>query len=322
MKVLLTGAFGNVGAHVLDELLTKNHEITAFDIKSPATERVAAIYKGKINIFWGNITKKEDTDKIVQNMDIVLHLGAIPAPRSENMPELAKSVNVDGTRNVIESIKKQPSPARLVFSSSVTVFGKSTERPPRLRTVIDPIIGSDHYTEHKVACEEMIRESGLQWCILRFGAAPAIDPFKSQLGGPDEAFKMSLDSPVEFVDVRDVALAVANTVDHPDVWGKILLIGGGKRNQMTYREFYTKILDSAGVGMFPDRAFTKEKYYTHWMDTTESQQLLQYQNHTFDDFMSDQKKAIGYRRYLATAFRPFVRMALLRKSPWYTGQSQ
>ena len=41
MKILLTGPFGNVGSHVIPELLREGHQVRAFDLDGPATRKVA-----------------------------------------------------------------------------------------------------------------------------------------------------------------------------------------------------------------------------------------------------------------------------------------
>jgi hypothetical protein len=60
-----------------------------------------------------------------------------------------------------------------------------------------------------------------------------------------------------------------------------------------------------------------EWYYTDWMDTEESQRLLNFQKHTYEDFLDDMKKAIGFKRYFMKLIGPLVRRQLLKQSLYY-----
>jgi UDP-glucose 4-epimerase len=112
-------------------------------------------------------------------------------------------------------------------------------------------------------------------------------------------------------------LAIANAVSHPDVWGKVLLIGGGPRCQFYFGEMAARILETMGIGMLPKEAFSTVPFCTDWLDTGESQRLLQYQQRTLDDYLRDMVAVLGFRRHLIRAFRPLVRWWLLRQSPYW-----
>jgi hypothetical protein len=122
---------------------------------------------------------------------------------------------------------------------------------------------------------------------------------------------------MEYVHSRDVGLAFANAVRSPGVWGKVLLIGGGPSCQYLYHEITQAVLDGLGVGTLPEEAFTLTPFPTDWLDTAESQQLLQYQQHTLDDYVRDMRASLGYRVHLVRVFRPLVRYLLLKQSPYY-----
>ena len=174
MKVLLTGAFGNVGKSTLEELLKQGHEVGCFDIRSKKNERAAAKYRDRLEVRWGDIRRFEDVAKAMRDRDAVIHLAfLIPSTMShtgkssEDHPDLAEAINVGGTRNIIEAAKSLPHKPRLIFSSSISVYGLTQNQPPP-RTASDPVGAIDHYSGHKLACEKMVMESGLEWVISRF----------------------------------------------------------------------------------------------------------------------------------------------------------
>jgi short-subunit dehydrogenase len=317
VNVLLTGAFGNVGSSALDELVKRGHKVRCFDLRTRANEKAVRRFEDQIEVVWGDLRCPEDIAAAVQGQDVAVHLAFIipklsaTGVESESQPDWAREINVGGTRNLIEALKAQPRPPKIIFSSSIHVYGQTQEQPPP-RTAAEPVRPIEHYSRHKVACERMVKESGLEWAIFRFAAvlplAIKLDP---------GMFDVPLENRMEFVHTRDVGLALANAVDSTDIWGKVLLIGGGPKCQYYYREIVECVLDAAGVGMLPEEAFGVTPFCTDWMDTAESQRLLKYQQRDISDYTQDMAALMGYRRHLARAFRPFVRAALLKKSPFF-----
>ena len=54
MKILITGAFGNIGKAVIDESYKRSHEIVVFEIDNKKTRKDARKYRKKIeNVFFG-----------------------------------------------------------------------------------------------------------------------------------------------------------------------------------------------------------------------------------------------------------------------------
>ena len=72
MKILLTGAFGNVGLSTLKELIKKDYKVRVFEVNNKKNRNIAKNFKDKIGIIWGDLRNKEDVNKAVQNQDIVI----------------------------------------------------------------------------------------------------------------------------------------------------------------------------------------------------------------------------------------------------------
>jgi UDP-glucose 4-epimerase len=317
MKVLLTGAFGNIGTSTLEELIGQGHTVRCFDLKTRANVKAAHRFEGQIEVMWGDLRRPQDVAAAVRDQDVVVHLAFIipklsaTGAESEDRPDWAREINVGGTRNLVEAIKALPRPPKLIFTSTYHVYGRTQDRPPP-RTVSDPVEPIEHYAHHKVECEQMIRSSGLEWAILRLSAAL---PFAMRLD--PGMFDVPLDNRMEFVHTRDVGLAIANAVSSQAIWGKILLIGGGSRCQYYYREIARRVLDAVGVGMLSPEAFGSTPFCTDWVDTTESQRLLNYQRHDLEDYVQEMSALMGPRRLLIRLFRPIVRHWLVRQSPYF-----
>jgi nucleoside-diphosphate-sugar epimerase len=319
VRILLTGAFGNVGESTLKKLDKHDHEIKCFDIKNSKTKRVEKRASKKVHFdtYWGDITNHKDVSKVVMNQDCIIHLAGIIPPLSERHPDLAYNVNIGGTKNLIEAANKQKTPPKFIFASSFAVYGPRMDcKPPRC--VDEPLNPTDNYSRHKVEIEKMIKESGLPWLILRLGAVGSlrfpltIDPI---------IYEVPLEQRIEIVYIKDAATAFANAVTL-DLSNKVFLIGGGKTCQIYQRMYAEKMFEVMGVPMPPDSAFKipekdSDWFYTDWMDTKESQQILQYQKKSFNDYVEKLRGIYSKRRAFVHIISPLVEHILLGKSPYY-----
>jgi len=321
MNILLTGAFGNVGSSALEELLKQGHTVRCFDLQTPANQRAAQrfsrAYGQRVEVAWGDLRRPEDVSGAVRDQEVVVHLAFIipkmsaTGVESEDRPDWAREINVGGTRHLIEAIKAQPNPPRILFSSSYHVFGRTQDQPPP-RTVRDPVQPIEHYSWHKVECEQMVSASGLEWSIFRLCAALPLS-----LRPDPGMFDVPLDNRIEFVHTRDVGLAIANGMSGAAIWRKVLLIGGGPRCQYFFREIASRSLEALGIGMLPEAAFSRIPFPTDWVDSTESESLLHYQRRDLGDYLAEMSALLGYRRVAIRLARPFVRRWLLKQSPYY-----
>jgi UDP-glucose 4-epimerase len=311
--ILLTGATGNVGSHTLPELLRRGHDVRCLTRLTTANRRAAAQHKAET--VWGDITDPDAVARAFAAVDTVIHLAAMIPPAADEQPDRARAVNVDGTANMIAACQAQPQPPRLLFTSTFDVHGFTLDKPPP-RHVDDPVMATNPYTEHKIECEAMIMESGLTWSILRLADVPILgirDPHPIM-------FEIGLDNRIESLHADDAGLAIANALETPAVWGRVLFVGGGASCQLTYRDYLTRLLAAMGVDPLPEEAFSTAVYATDWIDTEESQALLRYQRHTFDDIAEAVAASLGWRRRLASAAGPLARAAILRLSPYYRGR--
>ncbi len=307
MRILVTGASGNVGSHVVPELVRRGHSVRAMTFRAG---RWAA--PADVEIVRGDITDPQEVTRAVEGVDAVIHLAAVIPPLADEQPRRAEKVNVDGTANVVAACLEQPHPPRLLFTSTFDVHGGTLDRAPP-RHVDDPLVATDPYTTHKIECERLIRESGLTWAIYRLVDVPILgvrDPHPIM-------FEIGLDNRIEALHADDAALAIANALDTPEVWGRVLFIGGGPSCQLTYREYLTRLLAAMGIKPLPEKAFSNAMYVTDWVDSTEGETLLRYQRHTFDDIAEAIAASLGWKRRLVPMVGPLARHAILRHSPYY-----
>ena len=326
-KVLLTGAFGNVGEYTLRALVAEGHDVVAFDTRSDATVAKAGRLDRELRFrtVWGDLTDSTTTRQAVIDAGpaAVLHLAAVIAPIAYVRPQLAHRVNVEGTRNLIAAAKASGAP-RFVLTSSYSVHGP--RNPHRDLPPIDgdtPVAPGDNYGRHKVIGEEDTRASGLPWTVIRLPAVASLDPGF----GRDPAFMrfgsvIDPDQRRHGCDVRDVALAFTHSVE-ADVVGKDLVVAGDASWRLVARDHIRGILGARGLPPMPDSAFRRADpevdsawYFEDSVDTTLSQQLLDYQRHSFEDYLDAVRRSAGMSRHLLRPIGPLVMRGMVRSSPF------
>ena len=120
MRCLVTGGCGFIGSHVVDALVARGDSVTVLDDLSSGT---IDNLNGQAQLVNGSILDTSAVDGAVRGADCVLHLAAWASiPRSIEDPIGAHDVNVVGTLNVLEALRRYEVP-RLVYISSSSVYG-------------------------------------------------------------------------------------------------------------------------------------------------------------------------------------------------------
>jgi hypothetical protein len=129
-------------------------------------------------------------------------------------------------------------------------------------------------------------------------------------------FEFSADARFEFVHPADAGAAFARALDCEKAVGKILYVGGGEKCQMTHREFSNELMRAIGIGAMPAEAFVRTevpRFFGDWVDSEESQRLLQYQKRGLDELKADMRKSLGVVAPLVRLLRP---VDLVRPGPY------
>lgn len=314
MHILVTGAFGTIGMHVVARLSAEGHAVTCLDLDTRASRDKSLRLPRGVQVRYGDITDRADVEAAVRGQDVVVHLAAIIPPATSANPTLAERVNVGGTENVLAAMASAVPGARLVFPSSVSVHGWSAGRAPPVR-VGTPYDGRDDYARHKIEGEKRVRASAARWVILRIGACA--DPGDFSKGGDKREalaamFAIAPDTRIEFLHPLDAATAIARACVVPEAEGKILFLGSGAASQLTWRRFVSTFAMALGLGEMPRAWFGSDPYYTDFMDTEESERILRFQEHGYPAYEAAVHAQLRAARWLIMPVRPLVRALLGR----------
>jgi naringenin degradation protein FdeJ len=148
---MVTGAGGFVGREVLKRLAeSTNAHVVAFDANLSGVQAHA-----RLSCFSGDVADAVLlADAIGEGVDAVIHLAAVPGGAAEADPMLSQRVNVDASLNLLGIAAAQPKPPRVVFASTIAVFGD-----PLPATGVDdatPLKPRLLYGAHKAMIETMV----------------------------------------------------------------------------------------------------------------------------------------------------------------------
>ena len=177
-RILVTGALGQIGTDLVERLreIHGSEMVVASDIREIPDH--PCVLNGPFLIL------DVLSDKILklvpeENIQTIYHLAAILSANGEVNPELCESINVDGTRNILEAARIHG--ARVFIPSSIAVFGPDAPKHAPQITALNP---TTKYGMTKVDCEIM----GMIYWInhgvdVRGIRYPGIISWKSQVSG-------------------------------------------------------------------------------------------------------------------------------------------
>ena len=162
MKILVTGAAGFLGLHVVNHLAKKGHEIVMLDLAPLGN---LAEYPENAKFFQVDIRNRPVLEKVLadEGIEMIVHgAAALPLWSRKDIFE----TNVQGTRNILE-IAEKLGVKRVTYISSTAVYGVPEKHPIYED---DPLIGVGPYGESKILAENVcneFRQKGMIVPIIR-----------------------------------------------------------------------------------------------------------------------------------------------------------
>lgn len=157
-NVLVTGASGFIGSHLVERLVSDGHRVRAFIRYTGRDERghldsLPPQVQSAIEVLRGDLKDPVAVRRAVAGQDWVLHLGALIAiPYSYQNPHDVVQTNVLGTANVLDACRDSSTIERVVLTSTSEVYGTARRVP------IDeshPLQGQSPYAATKIAADAL-----------------------------------------------------------------------------------------------------------------------------------------------------------------------
>ncbi len=149
MKALVTGGGGYLGRRMVELLLQRGDEVSIFSRSQyPQVEALGATG------IQGDLRNKDDVKRAVDGHDVVFHVAALV--KAWGKLEDFRSINVDGTRNVLDAMEDCGVP-KLVFTSTPSVTAAGTPVRDGGMDIPYPDVNDSPYGQTKAEAEKMVK---------------------------------------------------------------------------------------------------------------------------------------------------------------------
>lgn len=200
MRILVTGASGFIGSHIVKTLLREGHTVGAFVHNPKRIWRIKKeVQKGHVDLHVGDITRKDNLKTTFKNgeYDVVINTVALLSHPNKN---LLKQVNALGVKNILE-VALEYSVESVVHTSVACIQGKKTIKSEYFKT---KLMG-EHYAK-------MFYHKGLNIAVIR--PTPVYGPLDNKgltliiltaASGMTPVFPGSSEAKLKTIYVKDLA---------------------------------------------------------------------------------------------------------------------
>ena len=157
MKILVTGADGFIGSHVVETLVKSGHEVRAFVLYNSFNswgwlDDSDKSVRESIDVFAGDIRDPHGVDNAVSGQEVILNLAALIAiPYSYHSPDTYIDTNIKGTLNILQAARRHEV-SRVIQTSTSEVYGTAQYIPIDEKHPLHP---QSPYAASKVGADQL-----------------------------------------------------------------------------------------------------------------------------------------------------------------------
>lgn len=228
-KVLVTGATGFLGKYVVEELVEHGYQVRAFGRNRAIGQ---SLVNASVTFIQGDLTNQEDLTKACQEMDMVVHAGALSTVWGPW--EDFYQTNVLGTKYILETCREAKI-ERLVYVSSPSIYAASRDQLDIKESDAPQENRLNNYIRSKLASEKLFKDyPDVSSVILRprglFGIGdtsilPRVLNLSQKIGIPLIGDGRQL---MDMTCVENVALAIRLALETPQAAGEVYNITNGE----------------------------------------------------------------------------------------------
>jgi len=291
-NVLVTGADGFIGSHLVEMLNSKGYQVRALSQYNSFNnwgwlEDINC--KDKIEILTGDIRDPHYCKEIVKNIDIIFHLAALIAiPYSYVAPNSYIDTNINGTLNICQAAKENDN-IRVIHTSTSEVYGTAQYVPIDEKHPLQP---QSPYSASKIAADSMAMSFSNAFDLPvtiarpfntygpRQSARAVIPTIITQIANGVKEIKLGDTSPTrDFNYVEDICRGFLAIVENDQTIGETINIGSNSEISIGSTFDLIKELMKSDVQFATDQGRIRPKkseVFRLYCDNTKIQQLTGY----------------------------------------------
>ena len=258
MNIALTGITGMVGSHLIKKLIEENLEDSPYNIRALIREGSVVEHLKTfedVDYIIGGLEDRESLAKLVQDVDVLVHLAHFPGP-VQAIDELVK-VNVNGSFDLLEEAKKAKV-KQVVFMSACTVFGEILPSVDQEHPLDEnhPIWPSSLYGSIKSSiegfCHYYYKSRAFDLAILRpvtvYGVRPQLDKpeWFQTIDYLATNYNVDLKGSTKYVAVDSVVQAIQKVMGNSEASGKTFHLIDGHIHNLDLGKLIAETIDSFG----------------------------------------------------------------------------
>jgi len=286
--ILVTGGAGFIGSHLCDKYVNDGNVVLCLDnfMNGNLTNIKHLLNHRKFKLINGDIRDFDLLEKVVRDVDVVLHLAAqVHVDRSMIEPLMTYEINVLGTQNILE-VARRYDIDRVVYASTSEVYGSAQSD---LMSEDHPLDAPHPYGASKIAADRMcsayVQTYGMDICIMRcfnvygprqrsvgYGGVTSLFT-KRVLGNMPPVIYGNGEQTRDYTYIKDTVRAYDSVLGHDKPIVGPTNFGTGK--EITINDLATKIIELCGKDLIPVHVEPRQNEVARLVaDISKSRKLL------------------------------------------------